>query len=182
MMTAPERAMAVWLAILGAGILCIVVPWDSIVAWTELHKDASGWVQAVGSLLAVGVVLFVWRLEAGATKQSAIQAMEAFAMGLMGSFGRAQYAIEVQNNEILREALEMTKEALLVGRGVQLHQLPRRMVQPIVSMRALAVATVSEHDLFLREIGPSRAEIKRRLEQRRTQVITGLKDCGILAP
>jgi hypothetical protein len=129
--------------------LPVYVHWDAVYDVLK-HQNTPAWVQAFGSLLAVGVVLFVWRLDRGREERDAINMSKAYAQSLIGALDGLISAGKAANEEAVLLAAKLTDEAGSIGRGLPLHQLPRAQQKMMVELRALTVMVAASIDRFFR--------------------------------
>lgn len=118
------RVIGAWSAT--AAALLLILGWGPLVAWADLHPNMAAWVQAIGSIAAILVAIWVSHWQDGRARrlriETAVRASRTFA-GLLEV--AAKRVIEIApNNQIgqYKDIMALLEEVMIDGRAIE-HEL-----------------------------------------------------------
>jgi len=113
--------------------------WHCVLA-VLAHRDTPAWVQAFGSVLAVLVVLVLWRFDRTRAAREAQQFAVAFMRSLVGTHDVLIQAARNRDGENIAVAARLLDEAYSVGKEVPLQLLSPPAVSMMIRLRARLIA------------------------------------------
>lgn len=115
----------------------------------------SGWMQAVGSVAAIGVAIWIpWNAQREQTRQARKQAL-AFAGQAVQSLGAAYQACKVVDATLASSQRAILESSLAIGMGVPLHLLASDVMSMVLTLRALLLDTLNRTQAMGHLDGPS---------------------------
>ena len=140
---------------------------------------APAWIQAVGSLLAVGAVFSVWRLDRQREQRDAVQFAIAFGRSLVGAHDMLIRAATANDAEAVGVAAALVSEAYSIGKEVPLHQLPAQKQKMMVELRALTVMIQANTERWSRSYQPKFEQLLSEADGSARKVLGSLQKGGV---
>jgi hypothetical protein len=113
-------------------------------------SDWAAWVQAIGSIAALGVAIWVSKSGERAQRAEALLAAQAFVSGLVNCFRELKQAAAENSIPMTRGSRAQLEELVLIGRDVPLSRLPLKAVSAVLVLRTGAARTLPQIDETLR--------------------------------
>lgn len=146
-------ALAILLCLL-VGISVAIYPgwiqaWEFMDKNFLLSKEAPAWIQAIGSIGAILFSAWLFNSSNREKKKNSLIRARAFSSMLNAAFlGMKDAAQNNQARDIVLCRATMA-EALAIGRGIILEELPEECVSPVMSLRSISNAVLSIADIYL---------------------------------
>ena len=82
-----RHSIFLFLAAVAATCMLVIGFWDSVVVWINANDKLAAWVQAVGSILAIGLALILWRGDRAREKRATDARARVVVFRLMPALG-----------------------------------------------------------------------------------------------
>lgn len=137
-------ALAILLCLL-IGISVAIYPgwgqaWEFIDKNFLLSKEAPAWIQAIGSVGAILIAVWISRSGDRAAAKQAVISARAFASIMNTCFNSMKLAVEFDQKSAVMILQGSLEEALISGRGIRVELLPPSCIGVVLSLRAMAGA------------------------------------------
>lgn len=141
----PAAIGMIILAMLFLGLVFAIYPgWAAVGKFMtvnlRLTADAPAWVQAVGSVGAILVAIWVSNSTERTAKQHSLINARAFASATNSSFNAMKLAVEASNTTMVLVCQGALNEALASGRVIKAELLPATCIGSVLSLRAISAA------------------------------------------
>lgn len=137
-------ALAILLCLL-IGISVAIYPgwvqaWEFMDKNFLLSKEAPAWIQAIGSVGAILIAVWISRSGERAAAQHAVISARAFASIVNRCFNSMKQGAELDQRSAVRIIQGSLEEALVSGRVIRVELLPPSCISAVLSIRAMAGA------------------------------------------
>ena len=113
--------------------------------------EIAAWVQAVGSIAAVGAAVWVVHRSDDEKRHAAWKMSNLYSATLLALCAALRDSAGKAQTEAVRRLAEQLEELIDWGRRVEIHTLPERQVLAFIELRAVAASTLGR----AKEIKPS---------------------------